>query len=84
MIFLYHLAAQVAMTSSIKDPVADFETNVQGSVNLLNAVRLYSPDSTIIYSSTNKVYGDLTHYSYEELATRYNCIDKPNGFSEES
>lgn len=82
--FIYHLAAQVAMTTSIKDPVADFEINVQGSVNLLNAVRLYSPGSTIIYSSTNKVYGDLTHYSYEELATRYNCIDKPNGFSEET
>ena len=82
--FIYHLAAQVAMTTSIKDPVADFEINVQGSVNLLNAVRLYSPDSTIIYSSTNKVYGDLTHYSYEELATRYTCIDKPNGFSEEA
>jgi len=60
----------------------DFEINVGDSFNLLNAVRLYSPDSTIIYSSTNKVYGDLEQYSYEETATRYVCVDKPNGFDE--
>ncbi len=82
--FIYHLAAQVAMTTSIKDPVKDFEVNVFGSINLLNAVRLYSPESTIIYSSTNKVYGDLTDYTYKELPTRYSCIDKPNGFCEET
>jgi len=79
---IYHLAGQVAMTTSIADPRMDFEVNVGGSFNLLNAVRLYSPDSTIIYSSTNKVYGDLEQYAYEETATRYNCIDKPNGFDE--
>jgi CDP-paratose 2-epimerase len=79
---IYHLAGQVAMTTSISDPRMDFEINVGGSFNLLNAVRLYSPESTIIYSSTNKVYGDLEQYSYEETATRYSCIDKPNGFDE--
>ncbi|MBD3842672.1 MAG: GDP-mannose 4,6-dehydratase [Campylobacterales bacterium] len=79
---IYHLAGQVAMTTSIADPRMDFEINVGGSFNLLNAVRLYSPESTIIYSSTNKVYGDLEQYSYEETTTRYNCIDKPNGFDE--
>lgn len=79
---IYHLAGQVAMTTSIADPRMDFEINVGGSFNLLNAVRLYSPDSTIIYSSTNKVYGDLEQYSYEETATRYKCVDKPNGFDE--
>ncbi|QIV94850.1 GDP-mannose 4,6-dehydratase [Allofrancisella frigidaquae] len=79
---IYHLAGQVAMTTSIADPRMDFEVNVGGSFNLLNAVRLYSPDSTVIYSSTNKVYGDLEQYSYEEAATRYVCIDKPNGFDE--
>ena len=79
---IYHLAGQVAMTTSIADPRMDFEINVGGSFNLLNAVRLYSPDSTIIYSSTNKVYGDLEQYSYEETATRYVCVDKPNGFDE--
>jgi len=79
---IYHLAGQVAMTTSISDPRMDFEVNVGGSFNLLNAVRLYSPESTIIYSSTNKVYGDLEQYTYEESDTRYKCIEKPNGFDE--
>jgi len=79
---IYHLAGQVAMTTSIADPRMDFEVNVGGSFNLLNAVRLYSPESTIIYSSTNKVYGDLEQFQYQETETRYQCIDKPNGFDE--
>lgn len=79
---IYHLAGQVAMTTSISDPRMDFEVNAGGSFNLLNAVRLYSPESSIIYSSTNKVYGDLEQFLYEETDTRYKCIDKPNGFDE--
>ncbi|MBD3768177.1 MAG: NAD-dependent epimerase/dehydratase family protein, partial [Gammaproteobacteria bacterium] len=79
---IYHLAGQVAMTTSISDPRMDFEVNVGGSFNLLNAVRLYSPESTIIYSSTNKVYGDLEQFAYRETETRYECIDKPYGFDE--
>lgn len=79
---IYHLAGQVAMTTSIADPRMDFEINVGGSFNLLNAVRLYSPESTIIYSSTNKVYGDLEQFQYQETETRYQCTDKPNGFDE--
>lgn len=79
---IYHLAGQVAMTTSIADPRMDFEVNVGGSFNLLNAVRLYSPESIIIYSSTNKVYGDLEQFEYCETETRYKCIDKPNGFDE--
>ena len=79
---IYHLAGQVAMTTSISDPRMDFEVNIGGSFNLLNAVRLYSPDSAVIYSSTNKVYGDLEQFEYKETDTRYECIDKPNGFDE--
>lgn len=79
---IYHLAGQVAMTTSITDPRMDFEVNAGGSFNLLNAVRLYSPESTIIYSSTNKVYGDLEQFSYKETETRYECIEKPDGFDE--
>ncbi|MDF1584276.1 MAG: GDP-mannose 4,6-dehydratase [Methyloprofundus sp.] len=79
---IYHLAGQVAMTTSIADPRMDFEVNVGGSFNLLNAVRLYSPESTIIYSSTNKVYGDLEQFAFRETETRYECIDKSNGFDE--
>ena len=79
---IYHLAGQVAMTTSIADPRMDFEVNAGGSFNLLNAVRLNSPETTIIYSSTNKVYGDLEQFSYRETETRYECIEKPNGFDE--
>jgi CDP-paratose 2-epimerase len=79
---IYHLAGQVAMTTSISDPRMDFEVNAIGSFNLLNAVRLYSSESTIIYSSTNKVYGDLEQFNYLEQDTRYHCSDKPNGFDE--
>lgn len=79
---VYHLAGQVAMTTSIADPRMDFEVNAGGSFNLLNAIRLYSPETAVIYSSTNKVYGDLEQFSYKEAATRYDCIDKPNGFDE--
>ena len=79
---IYHLAGQVAMTTSITDPRMDFEVNVGGSFNLLNAVRLYSPESAIIYSSTNKVYGDLEQFEYRETETRYECVQKPNGFDE--
>lgn len=79
---IYHLAGQVAMTTSIDDPRMDFEVNVCGSFNLLNAVRLYSPESAVIYSSTNKVYGDLEQFNYRETETRYECIEKPNGFDE--
>lgn len=79
---VYHLAGQVAMTTSIHDPKMDFEVNVQGTHNLLEAIRLESPESGVIYSSTNKVYGDLEQYTYEETDTCYKCIEFPNGFDE--
>lgn len=79
---IFHLAGQVAMTTSITNPRMDFEVNAMGTVNLLEAVRLYAKDARIIYSSTNKVYGDLEQFSYYESETRYDCIDKPHGFDE--
>ena len=79
---IFHLAGQVAMTTSIADPKNDFEINVLGTVNLLEAVRKYSQRSTVIYSSTNKVYGSLEQFSYRETKTRYVCVEKPNGFDE--
>lgn len=71
------------MTTSIADPKMDFEVNACGSFNVLNAVRQYSNHSIIIYSSTNKVYGDLEQYKYIETDKRYICVDKPNGFDED-
>lgn len=79
---IFHLAGQVAMTTSIQNPRLDFEVNALGTFNLLDSVRKFSPDTIVIYSSTNKVYGDLEWVKYEETDTRYVAIDFPNGFPE--
>jgi CDP-paratose 2-epimerase len=54
-----HLAAQVAVTGSLQDPVEDFEINARGTLNTLEAIRLHNPSAPIIFASTNKVYGRL-------------------------
>ena len=54
-----HLAAQVAVTTSLADPLADFEVNARRTLNLLEAVRRHAPDAPVIFASTNKVYGRL-------------------------
>lgn len=79
---IYHLAGQVAMTTSISDPRLDFEINVLGTINILEAVRQHSRNSIIVYSSTNKVYGDLEYINFTETDTRYIAKDYPNGFNE--
>lgn len=81
---IFHLAGQVAMTTSIANPRLDFETNTFGTFNLLEAVRKYSPESTIVYSSTNKVYGDFEYLNFKERETRYECVEYPNGFDEKA
>ncbi len=80
---VFHLAGQVAMTTSIENPRMDFEVNALGTLNLLEALRLHAPRAGVIYSSTNKVYGDLEQYTYREDATRYVCVDHPEGFDED-
>lgn len=79
---IFHLAGQVAMTSSIKNPQVDFEINVCGSINLLEAVRKFSPASMIIYASTNKVYGQLADIKLRETGQRYTTLGYPDGFGE--
>lgn len=79
---IFHLAGQVAMTTSIQNPRLDFETNILGTHNLLEAVRKYSSESIILYSSTNKVYGDIEYLTYEETGTRYICKEFSSGFDE--
>jgi CDP-paratose 2-epimerase len=54
-----HLAAQVAVTGSLVDPVDDFEINARGTLNVLEAIRLHNPSAPMIFASTNKVYGRL-------------------------
>jgi CDP-paratose 2-epimerase len=79
---IYHLAGQVAMTTSINNPRLDFEINALGSFNVLESVKDYSPDSIVVYSSTNKVYGDLEWVEYDETDTRYIATNFPEGFPE--
>jgi CDP-paratose 2-epimerase len=71
---IYHLAAQVAVTTSVDDPRTDFEVNALGSLNVLEAVRRFSPDSTVVLTSTNKVYGKLDHIPVREAAGRYELV----------
>ena len=68
---IFHLAGQVAMTTSMQSPRRDFEINVLGSINVLEAVRQYTPKTAIVYASSNKVYGNLDHLDLVEAATRY-------------
>lgn len=79
---VFHLSGQVAMTTSIANPYKDFQVNTMGTVNLLDSVRKYSSDTVVLYSSTNKVYGDLEQYTYDETPTRYTCREFPQGFNE--
>jgi CDP-paratose 2-epimerase len=54
---VYHLAAQVAVTRSIEDPIADFEVNARGTLNVLEAIRSCASPPPLVFTSTNKVYG---------------------------
>lgn len=56
---IIHLAGQVAVTTSLVDPSADFEVNARGTLNLLEAVRVHNHDAPFLFASTNKVYGQL-------------------------
>ena len=79
---IFHTAGQVAMTTSLENPRLDFETNLLGTFNVLEGVRQHSPQSAVFFSSTNKVYGDLENYTYEETPSRYICKEFPTGFPE--
>jgi CDP-paratose 2-epimerase len=54
-----HLAAQVAVTTSVDDPIGDFEVNARGTLNVLEAVRRHAREAPVLFASTNKVYGKL-------------------------
>ncbi|MEA2629356.1 MAG: CDP-paratose 2-epimerase, partial [Chloroflexota bacterium] len=56
---ILHLAGQVAVTTSLIDPVTDFEVNAAGTLNLLEAARRHNPEVPFVFASTNKVYGKL-------------------------
>lgn len=79
---VYHLAGQVAVTTSVLNPREDFEINLLGTFNLLEAIRKHNSKPILIFSSTNKVYGDLEGLKIVETKTRYEFKDLKRGVSE--
>jgi CDP-paratose 2-epimerase len=68
---VFHMAAQVAVTTSLSDPREDFDINVRGTINLLDAVRVRGEPVPVIFASTNKVYGDLGDIEFDTLHDRF-------------
>ncbi len=77
-----HLAAQVAVTTSLRDPREDFEINALGTFNTLEAIRAQSHPPALIFASTNKVYGEMEDVPVVQETDRYRYRDLPNGVSE--
>jgi CDP-paratose 2-epimerase len=80
---VYHLAAQVAVTTSVADPREDFEINALGTFNVLEAVRARAPEAVVLYASTNKVYGGMEDVVVEEGPSSYRYRDFPHGIPED-
>ena len=82
---LIHTAAQPSHDKAASIPFDDFETNANGTLNLLEAIRQYNKDCIFIHMSTNKVYGDKPNtLNLVELETRYDYADLEyiNGINE--
>jgi CDP-paratose 2-epimerase len=72
---VFHLAAQVAVTTSLTDPRLDFDINLQGTFNVLEALRGRKDPPPLLFTSTNKVYGDLGGVELVERSLRYEPSD---------
>ncbi len=79
---IIHLAAQVAVTTSVADPQFDFSVNATGTFNVLEAARECGEKPLVIYASTNKVYGEIEDIPVVEEETRYSFKDLPAGVAE--
>lgn len=73
---VFHFSAQVAVTTSVVDPEHDFDINLEGTFNVLEAIRKSKNKPPIIFTSTNKVYGNLREIEYETVKTRIQPTDK--------
>jgi CDP-paratose 2-epimerase len=73
---IFHLAAQVAVTTSLEEPLHDFESNAHGTVNVLEAVRRLGRRVPLLFTSTNKVYGPLHDVRLLECETRVEPADE--------
>ena len=73
---VFHLAAQTAVTSSLTDPLYDFEVNARGALNVLEAIRRRGAHVPLLFTSTNKVYGNLNHVPVHRTGNRYEPLDE--------
>ena len=81
---VFHLAAQVAVTTSVDDPSTDFEVNARGTFNVLEAARTSGKRPFMLFTSTNKVYGSLDRTPTEIEGTHYRaCAEGLRGVTEE-
>jgi CDP-paratose 2-epimerase len=72
---VFHFAAQVAVTTSLVDPIADFEVNARGTLNLLESIRTLDDPPSLLFTSTNKVYGQLADLPLCIRSSRYEPQD---------
>lgn len=72
---IYHFAAQTAVTTSVVDPVLDFDINLRGTFNILEGIRKAGHKPFLLFTSTNKVYGELNDHSLVASRTRYEFRD---------
>ena len=79
---VYHLAAQVAVTTSVADPVEDFSVNAAGTLSVLEACRKHAPGAAFLFASTNKVYGELEAVPLRETRLRYRFAGPVRGVPE--
>ncbi len=68
---VFNFAAQVAVTTSLDDPLHDFAVNVGGTLGVLEAVRRHAPEAPVIFASTNKVYGNLADIPLDDADGRH-------------
>jgi CDP-paratose 2-epimerase len=68
---IFHFAGQVAVTTSLENPVLDYSINVGGTLNLLEIIRKSPHKPSLIFTSTNKVYGNLNDIQLESSRSRY-------------
>ncbi len=73
---VFHFAAQVAVTTSLVDPRTDYEINATGTLNVLEEIRAMEHPPSLIYTSTNKVYGGLDDVELERNGNRYVPVDR--------
>lgn len=79
---IVHLAGQVSLLESISNPRKDFEINAIGTLNVLECMKEFLPNSHLVFTSSNKVYGDLLYVEARETISRFELTKFKNGIDE--